>query len=143
MSEKIKTKTELKKYMQFQIDELQKKEKRLNALINYFHGKNKKSKKITVIAEFQNNIFSYIKLIDDIDFLQDLINPFFQELNNILDENVKKYEDVIKTDIRDQFSPFKEKIKQIQEELEKSKIMKDEVHQKWDCQTNIFLKRKY
>lgn len=130
MSEQITTKTELKKYIQFQIDELQKKEKRLNALMNYFHYKNKKSRKITVIAEFQNNIFSYIKLIDDIDFLQDLINPFFQELNNVLDENVKKYEDIIKTDIRDQFSPFKEKIKQIQEELEKSKIMKDEVHQK-------------
>lgn len=121
MSEQITTKTELKKYIQFQIHELQKKEKRLNALINYFHGKNKKSRKIIVIDEFQNEILDYIELINDIDFLQDTINLFFKEINNILDENIKKYEDIVKTDIRDQFSPFKEKIKQIQKELEKNK----------------------
>lgn len=121
MSVQISTKSELEKYIQIQIDELQKKEKRLNGLINYFYGKNKKFKKITVIAEFQNKIFDYIKLIGDIDFLQDVINPFFKEVNNVLDENIKKYEDIIKTDIQDQFSPFKEKIKQIQKELEKTK----------------------
>ena len=117
----MRTKRELEEYILLKTDELQKKQERLNILTNYIDGENKNLGKIAAINEFQNKMFDYIKLIDDVEFLQNTIDSFLEEANKTLDTNIARYEGSVKAELGDHLSSFKEKNRLMQERMEREK----------------------